>query len=105
VAVGAEFGPAHVQRQAHEYCSRGNVRYGDRDVKTMRFAFDLGEYAAVRAHADAIYAQLASGDMPCVTVPGRPSVWRCSGSGWTPAISRDPRRGLIGARPFTRIDS
>jgi hypothetical protein len=39
--------------------------FRDRDVRAMRSAFDLGEYADVRAHADAIYDQLAGGTMPC----------------------------------------
>lgn len=39
--------------------------FRDRDVQAMRYAFDLSDYAAVRDHADAIHAQLASGDMPC----------------------------------------
>lgn len=39
--------------------------FRDRDVRAMKFAFDLGEYADVRAHADAIASQVASGDMPC----------------------------------------
>jgi hypothetical protein len=39
--------------------------FRDRDRRAMQFAFDLGDYADVRAHADAIYAQVASGDMPC----------------------------------------
>jgi hypothetical protein len=39
--------------------------FRDRDRQAMRSAFDLGEYADVRAHADAIYEQLASGAMPC----------------------------------------
>jgi hypothetical protein len=39
--------------------------FRDRDVRAMRSAFDLGEYAEVRAHADAIYDQVANGAMPC----------------------------------------
>ena len=31
----------------------------------MRWAFDLGDVAAVREHADAILEQLAAGRMPC----------------------------------------
>jgi hypothetical protein len=33
----------------------------------MRWAFDLGEVASVREHADAILEQVASGRMPCDT--------------------------------------
>jgi hypothetical protein len=36
-----------------------------KDVGSMQSAFDLGAYADVRAHAQAIYDQLASGGMPC----------------------------------------
>ncbi len=39
--------------------------FRDRDVRAMRSAFDLGAYADVRAHADAIYDQVANGTMPC----------------------------------------
>jgi hypothetical protein len=31
----------------------------------MRWAFDLGEVASVRQHADAILEQVAAGRMPC----------------------------------------
>jgi hypothetical protein len=31
----------------------------------MRFAFDLGSYDDVSAHADAILARLRAGSMPC----------------------------------------
>ena len=31
----------------------------------MSFAFDLGSYDDVRAHADGIMARLADGSMPC----------------------------------------
>jgi truncated hemoglobin YjbI len=39
--------------------------FSDRDRAAMRWAFDLGEVAAVREHADAILDQLAAGRMPC----------------------------------------
>jgi hypothetical protein len=39
--------------------------FTDRDRASMRWAFDLGDVAAVRAHADAILEQLAVGRMPC----------------------------------------
>ena len=35
------------------------------DVRSMKFAFDLGSYDDVKTHGDAIYAQLAAGQMPC----------------------------------------
>jgi hypothetical protein len=39
--------------------------FRDRDVQSMQFAFDLASYEEVRTHADAIYATLAAGQMPC----------------------------------------
>jgi hypothetical protein len=39
--------------------------FRDRDVSAMSFAFDLASYEDVRANAEAIYEQLAAGDMPC----------------------------------------
>jgi truncated hemoglobin YjbI len=39
--------------------------FTDRDRTSMRWAFDLGDVAAVREHADAILDQVASGRMPC----------------------------------------
>jgi truncated hemoglobin YjbI len=42
--------------------------FTDRDRASMRWAFDLGDVAAVREHADAILEQLAAGRMPCYGV-------------------------------------
>jgi hypothetical protein len=39
--------------------------FRDKDVQAMRSAFDLGAYADVRAHAQAIYDRLASGGRSC----------------------------------------
>jgi hypothetical protein len=39
--------------------------FRDRDVSSMSFAFDLASYEDVRENAEAIYEQLAAGDMPC----------------------------------------
>lgn len=39
--------------------------FTDRDRTSMAWAFDLGDLAAVREHADAILDQSASGRMPC----------------------------------------
>jgi hypothetical protein len=39
--------------------------FSDRDRAAMGWAFDLGEVAAVREHAEAILEQLAAGRMPC----------------------------------------
>jgi hypothetical protein len=39
--------------------------FRDRDIQSMQFAFDLASYEEVRTHADAIYATLAAGQMPC----------------------------------------
>ena len=39
--------------------------FRDRDIQSMQFAFDLASCEDVRAHADAIYATLAAGQMPC----------------------------------------
>jgi hypothetical protein len=36
-----------------------------RDRSSMRFAFDLGNYQDVSAHAQAILERLSSGTMPC----------------------------------------
>jgi len=35
------------------------------DIEAMAFAFDLGDYEAVKANATAIHARLADGSMPC----------------------------------------
>ena len=35
------------------------------DRVSMRWAFDLGSYQDVRAHAQAVLGRLASGTMPC----------------------------------------
>jgi hypothetical protein len=35
------------------------------DVDAMSFAFDLTQYDAVKANAEAIYGRLADGSMPC----------------------------------------
>jgi hypothetical protein len=39
--------------------------FRDRDVQSMAFSFDLASYDDVRANADAIYARLEDGSMPC----------------------------------------
>ena len=39
--------------------------FRDRDVQSMRFAFDLSSYDDVRTHGEAIYGVLAAGRMPC----------------------------------------
>src|SRR5207245_1049601 len=39
--------------------------FRERDRQSMSFAFDLGSYDDVRAHADGIMARLADGSMPC----------------------------------------
>ena len=39
--------------------------FRDGDVRSMSFAFDLSSYDDVRANAEAIYARLANGTMPC----------------------------------------
>jgi len=39
--------------------------FRDRDRKSMSWAFDLGSYDDVRAHAEAILGRLAAGTMPC----------------------------------------
>jgi hypothetical protein len=36
-----------------------------KDVESMRFAFDLSDYADVLEHSDAILEALRSGKMPC----------------------------------------
>jgi hypothetical protein len=44
-----------------------NIRqlFRDRDIQSMKFAFDLSSYDDVRANAEAVYARLADGTMPC----------------------------------------
>ena len=44
-----------------------NIRqlFRDRDIQSMKFAFDLSSYDDVRANAEAIYARLGDGTMPC----------------------------------------
>jgi hypothetical protein len=39
--------------------------FRDRDIQSMRFAFDLSSYDDVRTHGEAIYGVLAAGRMPC----------------------------------------
>ncbi|HEV8637261.1 MAG TPA: hypothetical protein VG370_23830 [Chloroflexota bacterium] len=39
--------------------------FREKDVEEMEFAFDLGEYEDVKAHAEAIYERLSEGSMPC----------------------------------------
>jgi hypothetical protein len=39
--------------------------FRDSDVEEMTFAFDLSQYADVKANADGIYERLADGSMPC----------------------------------------
>ena len=39
--------------------------FRDRDIQSMKFAFDLTSYEDVRTHAESIYAALAAGQMPC----------------------------------------
>ena len=39
--------------------------FRDRDIQSMKSAFDLASYDDVRTHAEAIYATLAAGQMPC----------------------------------------
>jgi hypothetical protein len=39
--------------------------FRDRDISSMEFAFDLASYEDVRTHAEATYATLAAGQMPC----------------------------------------
>src|SRR4029453_19625096 len=39
--------------------------FTERDRTAMRWAFDLGEAASVRQHAEAILEQVAAGRMPC----------------------------------------
>jgi hypothetical protein len=41
--------------------------FRDQDVRSMKFAFDLSSYDDVRENAEAIYARLADGSMPCDT--------------------------------------
>ena len=39
--------------------------FRDRDIQSMKLAFDLSSYDDVRANAEAIYTRLAAGTMPC----------------------------------------
>jgi hypothetical protein len=39
--------------------------FREKDVDSMSFAIDLSDYDDVREHADAIYARLDAGVMPC----------------------------------------
>jgi hypothetical protein len=39
--------------------------FRDSDIQSMKFAFDLASYEDVRTHAEAIYAAIAAGQMPC----------------------------------------
>lgn len=52
---------------AQQLSFAGDIRplFRDRDIQSMKFAFDLASYEDVRTHGDAIYAILAAGQMPC----------------------------------------
>jgi hypothetical protein len=52
---------------AQQLSFAGEIRplFRDRDIQAMQFAFDLASYEDVRTNAEAIYAMLASGQMPC----------------------------------------
>jgi hypothetical protein len=52
---------------AQQLSFAGDIRplFRDRDIQSMKFAFGLASYEDVRTHADAIYAALAAGQMPC----------------------------------------
>ncbi len=39
--------------------------FRDKDVKSMRSAFDLHAYADVKTHSQAIYDAVVGGEMPC----------------------------------------
>jgi hypothetical protein len=39
--------------------------FNDRDISSMSSQFDLSSYDDVRTNAEAIYARLADGSMPC----------------------------------------
>ncbi|HZS91916.1 MAG TPA: hypothetical protein VFE42_31085 [Chloroflexota bacterium] len=39
--------------------------FREKDVQSMSFAFDLGNYDDVKAHAEEIYQRLSDGTMPC----------------------------------------
>jgi hypothetical protein len=39
--------------------------FRERDIGSMSFAFDLASYEDVRDNAEAIYARLDNGTMPC----------------------------------------
>jgi len=39
--------------------------FRERDIRSMQSAFDLASYEDVKKNADAIYATLAAGQMPC----------------------------------------
>jgi hypothetical protein len=45
--------------------------FRDRDIQSMKFAFDLASYEDMRTHAESIYAALAAGQMPCRRRMGR----------------------------------
>jgi hypothetical protein len=52
---------------AEQLSYAGDIRplFRDRDIQSMKFAFDLASYEDVRTHAEAIYSALAAGQMPC----------------------------------------
>src|SRR5829696_4202939 len=75
--AGGTFGPdatVPVPALAVDPPSGGPAPSFDRDIRplftepdraAMRWAFDLGEVASVRQHAEAILEQVAAGRMPC----------------------------------------
>jgi hypothetical protein len=48
-----------------EFGKHIKVLFRERDRKSMKFAFDLGAYADVSAHADVILERVRNGTMPC----------------------------------------
>jgi hypothetical protein len=59
--------PVKEEQMGDQVTYEQNIRplFRDRDIQSMKFAFDLSSYDDVRANAEAIYDRLAAGTMPC----------------------------------------
>ena len=51
--------------QSTSYAQDIRPLFRDKDINSMRKAFDLSNYDDVRSHADAIYGKVSAGSMPC----------------------------------------
>ena len=51
--------------QATSFAKDIRPLFRDKDINSMKKAFDLSRYDDVRSHADAILGKVSAGSMPC----------------------------------------